>query len=246
MVNITNNCYATVQEYQILENRLKGYPCLVKDKEIESSHLLYASEKCQTNVKPTTNEIQVQTHNGFSKIYCFGHNITVKGIEERCSSYVFEIPAVEQFTIGDMVHRSTHVNRVSVNTIEVEVNRRLAKQIRLDNVYIRSNISELDRSLNMAGRLKASLSKKLDLINAPLSWDIAGTIKGGFNSIAGWIETSVTYLTFAFAALVLAALAPAVHIVGSLLRLTRGTLYRVYRLSSPKDNDLIKLYKRNT
>jgi len=67
-------------------------------------------------------------------------------------------------------------------------------------------------------------------------------MKGGVNSITSSIETSNTYLTFALAALVLASLAPAVHIISSLLRFTRGTLYRVYRLNSPKDNNLIKLY----
>jgi hypothetical protein len=156
LVNQTNNCYMNVDTDWINYSTLEGHPCLVdkqdQPRSIELHDLKqpFHAEICKTNFTPDTTDIQVKRLNGFMRVYCFGHQITLKRRNETCPQFVFELPMTESFELNGHMHQASFKEKVLVNPHELHVNREIIKQLDVDRIrFATTNLTILDQSVQM-------------------------------------------------------------------------------------------------
>ena len=164
LANITNGCYLDVQEYWMREDALRGHTCTTANGNLEPISRIYHQDVCHKAFTPSKRDIQVFQINGFNRIYCYGHNITVKSIKSPCPDYVFELPLTESYELADYQYESTKVSSVVINTLDLQINRDIEKQLKTDKIKIYgTNLTALDNEVNTLQRMLGKFGANITL-----------------------------------------------------------------------------------
>lgn len=163
LANITNGCYLDVQEYWMKDDSLRGHSCNTVNGNLEPIVKLYHQDVCHKAFIPSKRDIQVIQVNGFNRIYCYGHNITVKTVKTPCPDYIFELPLTESYELADYQYESTKISSVVINTLDLQINQDITKQLKTEKIKIYgTNLTILDTEINtlqkMLGKIGANIT----------------------------------------------------------------------------------------
>lgn len=199
MVNVTNNCQQEVQDHWISERTISGYSCLKENRQLEPAEHLYHTDICRDTFKPNVKDIQVKLFNGFYKIYCQGHPITVGSKTITCEEGVYELPISEHFELNNEVYDLGEVSTIQINAVELHINRQITEQLKTDKIKIYGvNMTNLDNKFDRLSRLTDSIWRNVTLVESPIGNWFFDQFKGVGNWISGIISSFGNVLSVIF------------------------------------------------
>lgn len=188
-VNTTNNCQLDVQEYWITDKQVTGHPCMKENQQLEPIANTYHKTVCHRNVTAYSRNIQIKHFNGYYKVYCFGHNITIDGQLMQCPDYIFEMPISQKFELDGQLYDLGEVSTVTINAVDLHINNDITDRLNMDTVkIIGTNLTGLDNAFGRLSRLTDSIFHNVTLIDSPFSDWFSGGIWGIFDFIGSIIE----------------------------------------------------------
>lgn len=242
LANHTSQCYRGINSDWLEGNTLEGHPC--KDSSNETNllsdlNLPFHEETCVRIFQSSQDDIQVKRLNGFFKIYCYGHNITVGLAERRCPEYVFELPLSERFILNGHENTPLQQTKILIHSNELAVNKYIARTLRLEETKILGiNTTNLNATVDS---LKQRLTKLKNVTLKELSLSSALTsLLDGITNVYWLIESVVMHgLIFGVCVIVLILAPPIIALLKPFIVIARGLVMLWW-------NSLSAIVKRET
>lgn len=199
MTNVSNNCYQELQDHWHIDQGnptrphkyVMNHPCLIPNKQIKVDGPLYTSNYCKTQIKPSSNYINMISSDTFYKIYCYTQNITIGDEILECPDYPFEVSHTVDFTLNEQRHQFQRTRKTLVDPISININKQVNSQLNLTALRISSaNITKLEQSYSRLGRFTKSLNKNITLE----SLQISDTLKAPLKKASHFLRSSIELL----------------------------------------------------
>lgn len=231
-----------VQTEWLHEDSLMGHYCLESNGgDLKQFHNIYTPVKCvpKEDFKPNSDDIQIKRVSGFYQLYCIRHNFTIRGENETCPDYPFDIPSTETFTLNQNDYTSVSDTRVLINPIEVTLNRQIQRSLKaeVDQIY-GINITKFENENSLLEDILKSVPGNITLS------DIPDALKAPFNSItdifkSAWelIKKGVVFFAIIAVLLELALILPFIQILFGFIRIIISPLRRL------RNQDIVKHWK---
>lgn len=180
LANQSTNCLMGIDTDWLDEGLLQGHPCMEQKTSIEN---IFHKEECDV-FKESTNDIQIKITNGFNRIYCLGHNITINSIVESCPHFIFDLPLTQSFTLNHHHHDASNIKQeYPVNINEVQLNNLIKRNLKIDQLRIKGpNMEYLDKSLNRVNSMLNLIHKNITINHSKME-DILDYITEPWNAI---------------------------------------------------------------
>ena len=191
LANTTNNCYLDIQEYWMKDGSLRGQPCDEENGILEHTTHLYHKDVCMKKFIPSRRYTQIKEVDGFHRIYCYGLEIEIRGKNQSCPDHVFELPLSESFGIGKHKFQSTRVTNTVINTLDLQINRDIARQLNSQQIRIYgSNLTNLNKEYSFLDEMIGKINKNITLKQL----DLPEFLKSPFTQIVDTLNTFWRYL----------------------------------------------------
>lgn len=259
LANSTNNCLLHLETHWVKDQSVRGHTCMKANEALGIQAETFHPEECYDTLTPSNKEIQVFEHHGLQKIYCFGHNITIQKQNLTCPRYVFEIPNSVSYSLEGYEYEASNITDVVINYVESQIDKDLAKQLKLDKVKISGvNFTEMDDQIDILSRLVDKFTPNItlahtslpDILKSPITF-----IMNTFNSITDFVQKGLMALAFGAFVFLIVMAAPLIELIFLFIRIatkiactwwniTRRALRRVARKTEERIQER-RLDRRN-
>lgn len=236
LANRTTNCFMGIDSAWFDGELLEAHPCDTSDSaSLKGREPTYTKERCG-EYKSSPNDIQIKRFNGFHRIYCKGNQILIKGLNQTCPDYVFQIPLTEPFVVNNYSYEVSSAKReISVNADLLEINNFISKELSIDKVEINTkSLIKLDDKLNKLNEMFKKVGANITLVESDFG-SLGDFLSSPWKALTSLWSSVKYYLTgsFAIIGLVLATLLGSLLIkVGEIAYIAFRTWWRLTRSSA--------------